>query len=130
MGNVKLTSKRTRHETVIIRADNSTSRNLLICAAAYNVVYKSVVVPAQELKDIHTKINNSKGIKLGSYAHPHESRMNPDTSSGLYVTAEYRVAARRVQNLKVKDKKEKVEQDVRTAEKKYRIGNKKETRVW
>ena len=51
--------------------------------------------------------------------------MNPDTSSGLYVTAKYRVAARHVQDLKAKDKKEKVEQAVRTAAKNTELATKK-----
>ena len=73
MVNAKLTSKRTRDETVIIQAENSTSRNLLNCAAAYDTIYNTTIVPAQELKDIHTEINNAKCIKLSSYADPHES---------------------------------------------------------
>ena len=125
MGTSKLTSKRTTDEKVILQAENSTSRNLVLRAAAYDIINKTVVIPAQQLKDIQLEINNAKAIKLGSYADPRESRMNPDTSSGLFVTAEYRAAARRVATLKEKDKREKVEQAVRTASKNVELTTKK-----
>ena len=117
MGDSSLTCNRTCDETVIIRAKSSSSRNLLIRAAAYDAVYQSVVIPAQELKDIQKEIEGAKLIKLGAAADVRESRMNPDSSSGLYVTAKLRAAARRVATLKEQDKREKAEQAVRTASK-------------
>lgn len=117
MGDSSLTCNRTCDEKVIIRAKSSSSRNLLICAAAYDAVYQSVVIPAQELKDIQKEIEGAKLIKLGAAADVRESRMNPDSSSGLYVTDKLRAAARRVATLKEQDKREKAEQAVRTASK-------------
>ena len=125
MGTSKLTSKRTSNEKIILQAENSTSRNLLLRAAAYDIINKTVVIPAQELKDIQLEINNAKAITLGSYADPRESRMNPDSSSGLYVTAEYRAAARRVATLKEQDKREKAQKAVSTASKNAELATKK-----
>ena len=125
MGTSKLTSKRTSNDKVILQAENSTSRNLLLCAAAYDIINKTVVIPAQQLKDIQLEINKAKTIKLGLYANPRESQMNPDTSSGLFVTTEYRAAMRRVTTLKEKDKREKAEQAVRTGSKNVELATKK-----
>ena len=64
-------------------------------------------------------------IKLGAAADVRESQMNPDSSSGLYVTAELRAAARRVATLKEQDKREKAEQAVRTASKNAELATRK-----
>jgi hypothetical protein len=50
----------------------------------------------------------AKNIKIGSSEVQQESRMNPDSSRGLYVTAELRAKARAVQE--AKDKKKMLEQ--------------------
>ena len=121
-----LTQERTSNEMVIIKAKNDTSRTLLIRTAAYNAVYHSVVIPAQKLKDIQQEIDHAKTIKVTNATNVRKSRMNPDTSSGLYVTSEVAAAARRVDTLKALDKKEAAERAVRTAEKNVALSKKKE----
>ena len=48
----------------------------------------------------------AKELKVGSLAIPKESRMNPDTSRGLYVNAGVRAQARSIQLLKDKKSEE------------------------
>ena len=125
LGSNALTEKRTSNEMVILKAKNDTSRNLLIRAAAYEVVNKTVVVPAQELKNMQQEISHAKTIQVGPAADVRESRMNPDTTSGLFVTSEIRAHARRVDVLKNLDKQEAKERAVRTAAKNAVLSTKK-----
>ena len=125
-GTEKLMQERTTDEMVIIKSRNSLSRNLLVRAAAYDAVHHSTVIPAQKLKDMQQEIERAKPIKLGAAADVRESRKNPDTSSGLFVTAELRAKARRVDHLRQKDKQDAQEKAVRTAEKNAALAKKKE----
>eukprot|EP00545_Synedropsis_sp_CCMP1620_P002775 CAMPEP_0119009844 /NCGR_PEP_ID=MMETSP1176-20130426/4633_1 /TAXON_ID=265551 /ORGANISM="Synedropsis recta cf, Strain CCMP1620" /LENGTH=491 /DNA_ID=CAMNT_0006962423 /DNA_START=277 /DNA_END=1750 /DNA_ORIENTATION=+ len=87
--------------TVIMQAKKCSNRNLLIRAAAYDIVRASLVVPVQEMKRITQEHAVAKNIKLGSSEVQQESRSNPDSSRGLYVTAELRAKARAATDLKL-----------------------------
>mmetsp|Transcript_45184 Transcript_45184/g.54390 ORF Transcript_45184/g.54390 Transcript_45184/m.54390 type:complete len:143 (-) Transcript_45184:376-804(-) len=75
-----------RQEVVIIKAAKDSTRNLLIRAAAFDAVNRTVVCSAQEFRDITNEIVEAKKIKLGTGVVPEQSRKNPDSSSGLAVT--------------------------------------------
>ena len=105
---VYLHSKKTRalettvtsEKIVILRAKQETSRNLLIRADTHEAVRKSVVIPAQELKDVQQEISNLKTIQIEDLKVQRESRMNPDSTAGLAPSAEMRLQARRIAELK------------------------------
>jgi len=84
-----------------MQAKKCSNRNLLIRAAAYDIVRASLVVPVQEMKRITQEHAVAKNIKLGSSEVQQESRSNPDSSRGLYVTAELRAKARAATDLKL-----------------------------
>ena len=56
----------------------------MICSIAYDTLYNTVVVPAQQLKDIQQEIDTLK-IKVTKKMNPKETRTYPDSSSGIYV---------------------------------------------
>ena len=103
---------------VILKARSNTSQNLLIRAAAYDAVHKSVVVPAQELKDVQQEISNLKTIQIEDLKVQRESRMNPDSTAGLAPSAEMRLQARRMEELKERDKEKAALRAVNMAAKK------------
>ena len=72
------------------------------------------------------EITNSKKIKIGDAAVQRETRMNPDSTTGLAVTGELRMRARRVVELKEQDKKEAALRVVQTAANKVDSADKKE----
>ena len=76
----------------------------MIRAAAYDVVRTSLVVPVQEMKSIQLGHQRAKEIKLGKSVVDPESRMNPDSSAGLFVNAALRVQARMVEAAKARKK--------------------------
>ena len=94
----KLLAKRTCDEHVILQCRKNWSRNIIIRSAAYDAVYQSVVVPAQELKNMQQDIDNQKKIKITKQMNPLDTRMNQDSSSGIYVCGEARAQARIVQD--------------------------------
>lgn len=71
---------------------------------AYDVIHITVVVPVQETKRIAHKHSVAKNIKLGSSEFQQVSRLNPDSSRGLYVTSELQAKARAVQDANAKKK--------------------------
>lgn len=117
---IKLNISLTVEPTVILHAKQCTSRNLVIRAAAYDIVRASLVVPVQEMKRITHEHAAAKNIRIGSSEVQQETRMNPDSSRGLYVTTELRAKARAVQEAKEKkkalDKSRKVDNDVKQRE--------------
>ena len=104
MAPVKIREATTSDEMVIMRASKETTRNLLIRTVAFNAINKSVVVPAQEFKDISQEIANAKKVSLGSCSVPTNTRQNPDSSTGLAVNSELRAKARIVSNNKIAHK--------------------------
>ena len=104
----KLRAKRTCDEYVIIQSQKNLSRNIIVRSAAYDAVYRSVVVPAQELKDMQQDIDNQKKLKITKQMNPLETRMNPDSSSGIYVCAEARAHSRIVENNRKKAAEDKL----------------------
>ena len=104
----KLTAKRTCDERVIFRSQKNLSCNIIIRSAAYNAVYETLVIPGQQLKDIQQDINNQKKIKITKQMNPLETRMNPDSSSGIYVVGEARDHARVVEENRKKAAQEKL----------------------
>ena len=93
----KFSSKRTCDEIIIMRSQRNFSRNILIRSAAYDALYKTVVIPAQELKDIQQEIDSQRKIRITKQMNPLKTRMNPDSSSGIYVAGEARAHARLVE---------------------------------
>ena len=107
MNTIKVKEIRTSNDVVILKAQSNSSRNLLIRAAVYKIVNKSLVYPAQALKSITIKINLAKKVKIGSAHVMPKSRMNPDSSSGLAGNAELEAKARQIQKNKAKAEAEK-----------------------
>ena len=71
------------------------------------------------------EISHAKTIQVGPAADVRESCMNPDTTSGLFVTSEICAHARRVDVLKNLDKQEAKERAVRTVAKNAVLSTKK-----
>ena len=90
----KLSTKCTCDERVLIRIQKNLLCNIIIRSAAYNVVYKTLVIPGQQLKDIQQDIANQKKIKITKQMNPLKIRMNPDSSSGIYVVGDARAHSR------------------------------------
>jgi hypothetical protein len=104
MAPVAVETTRTSDEYVILNAKSDTSRNLLIRAACYDIVNKTMVIPVQELKAMLQDQNKAKDTKLGSLAVETQSRENPDTSRGLFVTRAILGQAKLVQEAKQQKK--------------------------
>ena len=84
--NFKVT--RTNDPMVIIRAKGSTlqpPRNIILQAAVYDTVQKRTVLPLQEMKRETMMILKKKRIKLEN--EDANTRGNPDSTSGIYLTA-------------------------------------------
>ena len=79
---------------------------------------RSIVCPAQEFRDITNEIIKAKKKKLGTGVVPEHSRKNPDSSSGLAVTAEKRANAQRVHRNKKAVEVKKEKKTIETAAKK------------
>ena len=104
----KLSAKRTCDERVIIRSQKNLSRNIFIRSAAYNAVYKTLVIPGQQLKDIQQDIDNQKKIKMTQQMNPLKTWMNPDSSSSIHVIGEAHARARKVEDNTNKSAQEKL----------------------
>ena len=96
----RFSSKRTTDEHVIINNQQHHPRNVIIRSIVYDAVYKTVVVPAQQLKDVQQEIDSLKKIKITKQMNPADTRMNPNSSSGIYVAGEARAHARLVETNK------------------------------
>ena len=83
----------TSNPVMILRATSDTSRNLVIRSAAYDVINQSTIIHVQKIKDMMLEINSAKKLKI-----PNEvskaTRMNPDSSCVIYITAEICQSAR------------------------------------
>ena len=110
----------TTDPVVILKARGNTSRNLIIRSAAYDIINRSTVIPAQKIKDVMQELNRAKKVKIPNDI-PKPSRMNPDSSSGLYVTAELRLSARAVSrnkdNFNTEKAAKRIETDMKNAKK-------------
>ena len=104
----KLTAKRTCDERVIFRSQKNLSRNIIIRSAAYNVLYETLIMPGQQLKNIQQNIDNAKKIKITKQMNPLKIRMNPDSSSGIYVVGDARAHSRVVGGNRKKAAQEKL----------------------
>ena len=105
---VKFVAKRTCDERIIMRSARNVSQNIIIRSAAHDAFYHTMVIPAQELKDIHQDIDNLRRIKITKQMNPLETRMNPDSSSGIYVVGEARAHARLVDDNRKKATRDKL----------------------
>ena len=74
------------------------------------------------------KIDYAKTIKLSVATKVHESRMNSNSSAGIYVTAELRASSRFISSPKELNKKEAIEQEAGAASKNESSATKKKTR--
>ena len=108
------TSQPTNDSKTIISSQNN-PRNLVLRHVAYSIINKTVVKPSQEIMDIQQEISQARTVKLDMSRLSESSRMNPDTSRGLFVVAETRARARLVMNNRVKEKKIKEEKKILTA---------------
>jgi hypothetical protein len=104
MAPVQVKMTRTSEECVILRAKCETSRNLVIRSVCFDIVNRTMVVPVQELKAVLQEQTKAKETKLGSLSVDTQSRENPDTSRGLYVTAAILRQAKLVQEAKQQKK--------------------------
>ena len=81
---------RTTDPMVVLREKENVgeSRNLLLRVAAYDTVRHRNVLPLQQIKEIEMEIwTRRMVIILRKYGEGELSRINPDSSSGNYVTA-------------------------------------------
>jgi hypothetical protein len=104
MAPVAIETTRTCEEHVILTAKSDTSCNLLIRAACFDIVNKTMVVPVQELKSLIYEQTKAKETKLGSLTVDMQSHENPDTSRGLFVTRAILGQAKLVQQAKQQKK--------------------------
>ena len=99
----------TNDQVKIITAQNDSQRNILIRTTAYDIVSKTFVAPVQELLDISNEIAAAKKVKLDTNKAVLQSRANPDSSSGLFVTSALQAQAQRVDVNRRKEKERKEE---------------------
>jgi hypothetical protein len=104
MAPVAVDMTRTSDEHVILKAKSDTSRNLVIWAACFDVVNRTMVVPVQELKAVLQDQLKAKETKVGFLAVETQSRENPDSSRGLFVTRAVLEQAKLVQEAKLQKK--------------------------
>jgi hypothetical protein len=104
MAPVAIETTRTSEEYVILKAKSDTSRNLLIRAACFDIVNKTMVVPVQELKAVLQEQSKAKETKIGPLTVEKQSRENPNTSRGLFVTRAILGQAKLVQEAKQQKK--------------------------
>ena len=79
---------RTNNPMVIIQAKGSTQQpsvNILLRAAAYGTVQKRTVLHLQEMKRENMIILNKRKVKLEN--EEANTRRNPNSTSGIYLTA-------------------------------------------
>ena len=93
----KFYTKRTCDERITMRSQRNISCKTIIRSAAYDALYKTVVIPVHELKNIHLEIDSQRKINITKKMNPIKTRMNPNSSSGIYVAWEVRAHARRVE---------------------------------
>ena len=82
---------------MIIRAKGSTqqpSRNILLRAAVHDTVRKRTVLPLQEMKRETMMIHQQKKVKLAD--EDANTRINPNSTSGIYLTADKVAQCRKV----------------------------------
>lgn len=125
---VQYTTKTTTDKTVILRAkknennNNKHETNLLIRGFVWDIVQKTTVLPAQQLKDIEMEICEAKSVRLtqdeNDTGNNKESLMNPDSSCGVRVTALVRAETKRIHDGRIKKKEEKKKKEEATAKKK------------
>ena len=85
---IQLQVTRTNEPMVIIRAKGSTqqpSRNILLRAAAYDTVRNRTVLPLQDMKRENMMILKKRKVKMSN--EDSKTRRNPNSTSGIYLTA-------------------------------------------
>ena len=88
---------RTNDHMVIIRAKVSTQqpqRNIILRAAAYDTVHKRTGLPLQEINRETIMIHQQKKVKLSDK--DSNTRSNPNSTSGIYLTADKVAQCRQV----------------------------------
>ena len=64
------------------------SRNLLIRAAEYDTVRTRTVLPLHQIKTVDREMNIRRMVRINNTPVEDDGfRMNPDSSSGIYMTA-------------------------------------------
>ena len=96
-------------------------------ALVWGVVNKQTLLPNQEIKDLEQETKKQKAINLEAASKVGEtSRMNPDSSAGIWMTSAMRGVARRIQDNKNRHEREKEVRKVAAVAKNAALAVKKE----
>ena len=108
MAPVAIKGNRTTEPMVILREKGIPSRNLLIRAADYDNVQQRKILPIQEMKAAETEMRKRRMGRMPNRDGEDEVRiMNPDSSSGIYVTESVEAQCRLIvqkRNIKEEEK--------------------------
>ena len=96
---------RTTDPMVILRAKGGSPSNLLIREAAYDNVQQRTIIPIKEMKAAKMEMRKRIMVRMPNRDGEEEgSRMNTDSSAGIYVTASVEYQCRLIaQNRKMKE---------------------------
>ena len=114
-----------KDDIVVLTVTKNSNRNLLLRSVAFDAINKSLVIPAQEFKDIQQQISNARKLKICSATISEFTRQNPDSSTGLYLNSELRAKARIVSNAKKRHNENEVKKKLATAKNKMKLDSKR-----
>ena len=63
------------------------SRNILLCGVTYDDMYQRTILPVHNIMKDESNIWKQNKVRLGKAQNEGGSRMNPNLSSGFYMTA-------------------------------------------
>ena len=114
-------------DVVVIRTDDlmvvlrekvrfGASSNLLLRAAAYETIRHRTVMPLQQIKENEMEISTQRMVRMpNKYGEGKLSRMNPESSTGLYVNASVESEWRMIsQNWKIQEEEKEIASKVST----------------
>ena len=114
--NVKdLKQEETNDKTHVIISSSDSNRNLIIRHVVHQIINKTLVLPAQEILDKQQEISDAKKIKVDDAREVNTTRLNPDTSRGLFVVGEVISQAKKVRDNRRKFNKEKKQKKLESA---------------
>lgn len=88
--------KSVRDTSLMNSKEKYTSRNLLIRLVAYDIMNRSLLLLSQKIKRELQEHAKAKSIKIGTIDVQKNTRMNPDSSYGVFNTAKVCARARAV----------------------------------
>ena len=106
-----------KDDIVVLTVTKNSNRNLLLRSVAFDAINKSLVIPAQEFKDIQQQISNARKLKICPSTISDFTRQNPDSSTGLCLNSELRAKARIVSNNQKRHNENEVKRKLATAKK-------------